>query len=153
MLVLSLSFSIALLDQVTKHFVRRNLLTGHITVIPGIMDLRYVQNTGAAWGILEGLNNWLVVLSVIMLIVIVVFRRSLLTDALIHRIAMGLMIGGIVGNLIDRIRLACVVDFFDFYWGFHHFPAFNVADSAICVGVGLYVMSQIMGQKRVESRE
>lgn len=95
MLALCLSFSIALLDQVTKYVIRRNLLSGHITVIPGLLDLRYVQNTGAAWGMLEGLNNWLVVLSVIMLTVIVAFRRSLLTDALIHRIVMGLMVGGI----------------------------------------------------------
>lgn len=176
MLVLYLSFLIALLDQITKYLIQRNLLSGHITVIPGLLDLRHVRNTGAAWGILEGFNNWLIVLSVLMLIVIVVYRRSLLTDApsrcgncsclgeassaawdggagaQTHRIAMGLMIGGIVGNLVDRLRLACVVDFLDFYWGPHHFPAFNVADSAICVGVGLYVISQIMSQKRAESR-
>lgn len=153
MLVLCLSFLITLLDQITKYLIKWSLLSGHITVIPGLLDLRYVRNTGAAWGIMEGLNDWLIILSIIMLIVIVVFRRCLLTDALVHRIAMGLMIGGIVGNLFDRLRLACVIDFLDFYWGPHHFPAFNVADSAICVGVGLYVISQLLGTKAQRSRE
>jgi signal peptidase II len=60
----------------------------------------------------------------------------------------GLMLGGIVGNLVDRLRLGYVVDFLDFYWGRHHFPAFNVADSAICTGVGLYILSQFLFARR-----
>jgi signal peptidase II len=79
-----------------------------------------------------------------MLVVIVCFRRSFLNDVPGHRLALGLMVGGIVGNLIDRLRLQYVVDFLDFHWGVHHFPAFNVADSSICIGVGLYILSMLL---------
>ena len=152
MLVLYLSFALALLDQATKYVIRRNLnLVEHISVIPGFFDLRHVRNTGAAWGMLSGLGGWLVVFSVVMLLALVVFRRHFMTDSFVHRIAVGLMIAGIVGNLVDRIRLGHVVDFLDFYWRNHHFPAFNVADSAICTGVGLYMLSQFLPTRPASS--
>lgn len=144
MLILCLSFSVALLDQITKYLIRQNLLTGTVTIIPGFFDLCYVQNTGAAWGIMQGLNSWLVILSVIMLGLLIVFRRSILQDTVIHRWATGFMIGGIIGNLVDRIKLGYVVDFLHFFLRDHHFPSFNVADSAICAGVALYILSQVM---------
>ncbi len=65
---------------------------------------------------------------------------------LVHRIAMGLMVAGIVGNLIDRIRFGYVVDFLDVHWRGHRFPSFNVADAAICVGVGIYILTQFLGE-------
>jgi len=142
MLALCISFSIALVDQVSKYAARSCLPSGPITVVPQLFDLRYVQNTGAAWGMLEGLNDWLVILSLVMLTLILVFHRSILIDTLTHRLAAGLMIGGIVGNLLDRVRLGYVVDFLDFHLGIHHFPAFNVADASICTGVGLYILTQ-----------
>ena len=153
MLILCLSFFIALLDQVTKYLVRQKLITGHITIIPDFFDLCYVQNTGAAWGIMQGLNNWLVVLSVVMLGLLIVFRRSILQDTLIHRCATGLMIGGIVGNLVDRVKLGYVVDFLHFFWRDHHFPSFNVADSAICAGVALYILSQIIEARDIGAND
>jgi signal peptidase II len=86
----------------------------------------------------------LAVLSVAVLLMLIIFRRSFLTDSLVHRIALALMISGIAGNLLDRVRLRYVVDFFDFYWRNHHFAVFNVADSAICVGVGLYLLTALL---------
>ncbi|MGQ9663119.1 MAG: signal peptidase II [Kiritimatiellia bacterium] len=143
MLVLVLAFGVAFVDQLTKYLIWRNMLVGEArTVIPGLFSLRFVQNTGAAWGMFAGFSSWLVFLSVLMLVLILVFRKAFLADTVIHRIALGLMIAGIVGNLMDRIRFGYVVDFLDFYLGQHHFPAFNVADSAICVGVGLYLYSR-----------
>lgn len=142
MLVLVLSFAIALIDQVTKYQVCLRFYPGEsLPVIPGLFNLAYVRNTGAAWGMLGGLNAWLALFSLIILAVIVIFRRSFLSDVLIHRLALGLMIGGIIGNLLDRLRLQYVVDFLDFYWTVHHFPAFNVADASICIGAGLYILS------------
>jgi signal peptidase II len=144
MLVLCLSFSIALIDQATKLLVCSNFFRGdYISVIPGFWDLRYIQNTGAAWGILSGFNRWLILLSVAMVIVIIKLRHYFLSSTPVHRIVMGLMIGGIVGNLVDRLKFGYVVDFLDFHWHGHPFPAFNVADSAICMGVGLYILTQI----------
>jgi signal peptidase II len=149
MLPLCIACSIVLLDQLTKLLILRDFfLHESVSVVPGFFDLRYIQNTGAAWGMFAGGHLWLALLSLVMLGVIVVFRRSFLSDARIDRICLGVIIGGIVGNLIDRVRLQYVVDFLDFYWRAHHFPAFNVADSAICIGVGLYILSQIMTVRR-----
>jgi len=143
MLILSLAIALVVIDQVTKAAIRANFLWGEeLPIIPGFFSLRYGQNTGAAWGILSGFNDGLVIFSLLMLIAIMVFRRHFVTNSRLCHIAVGAMAGGIVGNLIDRIRLGYVVDFLDFYIKESHFPAFNVADSAICVGVGLYLLSQ-----------
>lgn len=142
MLALCLSFAIVLLDQLTKHWVRAHFYPGQTTpVLDGLFNLSFVRNTGAAWGLLGGCNAWLVIVSLVMLALLVIFRKRFLNDTLVHRIALGLMVGGIVGNLCDRIKLQYVVDFLDFYWRQSHFPSFNVADSAICIGTGLYVLS------------
>jgi signal peptidase II len=94
-----------------------------------------------------------VAVSAIVLVLLICFRRSFLTDSLIHRLSLALMLGGIAGNLFDRIRLQYVVDFLDFYWENHHFPAFNVADSSICIGVGLYLLSSFFAHEEQASRE
>jgi signal peptidase II len=158
MLILWLSFAIAVLDQGTKLLIQTHFHVGdYIEVIPRLFDLHYVRNTGAAWGMFAGFSHLLVLVSVVMLTVLVVFRRSIMTDSLMHRCATALMIGGIVGNLVDRVRLGYVVDFLDFYWlertGPHHFPAFNVADSAICAGVGLYILTQVFPHKSAGSEQ
>jgi signal peptidase II len=142
MQVLLLTIGIVLLDQITKYLVTlRFQLSESLVLVPGFFSLTYVRNIGAAWGMLGGWNGVLVALSAVVLVLLILFRRSFLTDSLIHRLSLGLMLGGIAGNLFDRIRFQYVVDFLDFYWRNHHFPAFNVADSAICIGVGLYMIS------------
>jgi len=149
MRVLCLSFALTFLDQASKHAVRLRLVPGEdVVVVPGFLNLRYVQNTGAAWGLLEGANHWLVALSLAVLIFLAAFRRLIIRDGALQAFALGLMVAGIAGNLQDRIRLGYVVDFLDFYWRTHHFPAFNVADTAICTGVGLYVLAQLLGDRR-----
>lgn len=144
MLALLLALTIAIVDQVTKYAVRLGFAAGESRpVIAGFFELTYVRNTGAAWGILGGQNASLTLLSVVMLVVMVLFRRSFLSNTWEHRVALGLMIGGIMGNLMDRLRLGWVTDFLDFHIGRHHWPAFNVADSAICIGVGIYILSAL----------
>jgi len=144
MLVLCLSLVIVLCDQLTKFWVMRFLPDEGIAVVSGWFHFRRVHNTGAAWGVFEGFSDGLILLSIVMLALIIVFRRSFLLDRVVHKLAMGAMIGGIIGNLIDRVRLGYVVDFLDFYRGDSHFPAFNIADSAICVGVFLYIIVQFL---------
>ncbi len=144
MLPLCIALVIGILDQFTKFLIEeRFMLHEATTVIPGLLDLRYIRNTGAAWGIFQGGHLWLALLSLVMLVLIVIFRKSFISDGLADKVCLGLIAGGIVGNLVDRVRLHYVVDFLDFYWKDHHFPAFNVADSAICVGVGIYILSQV----------
>jgi signal peptidase II len=153
MLALGIAVLIAVADQLTKFLVQKFfVLHESLTVIPGFFDLRYIQNTGAAFGRFEGGYIWLSVLSVVMLVLIVIFRKLIMGNGIFDRICLGLICGGIVGNLIDRVRLHYVVDFLDFYFKGHHFPAFNVADSSICVGVFLYaVLQYIVDKKRSRS--
>lgn len=144
MRVLSLSFLIVLLDQWSKFLVLQRLHLGESwSVIPGYFSFTYLRNTGAVWGILQHQNEWLVLLSFAVLILMAVFYRWLVDDRRVHRLAIGCMIGGIVGNLIDRIKLGWVTDFLDFYWASNHWPCFNLADAAICVGVGIYAVSTL----------
>jgi signal peptidase II len=145
MLVLLLSLGLVFVDQASKVWITNAFSLGEsVPVIPGLFSLTYVRNTGAAWGTFGGSTGMLAVLSVAVLLMLIIFRRSFLTDSLVHRIALALMISGIAGNLLDRVRLRYVVDFFDFYWRNHHFAVFNVADSAICVGVGLYLLTALL---------
>lgn len=144
MLPLSLTLVIVVLDQVTKELIRIGFaLEETVPVIDGFFNLTYVRNTGAAWGILLGKNTMLIVVSFVVLGVMLLFRRSFLSPTWEHRTATGLMMGGIIGNLIDRIRLGYVVDFLDFYVADYHWPSFNVADAGICVGVSIYIFSSL----------
>lgn len=142
-MVLLLGLAVVLLDQLTKVWIRSFLVYGGepVTVIPGLFNLVYVRNEGAAWGILGGQLALLILLSLVVLAFLAAGHRKVLNPTLDHRLALGLMIGGICGNLIDRVRLGWVMDFLDFHLGAYHWPAFNVADAAICTAVGIYLLS------------
>ncbi|MBI3087976.1 MAG: signal peptidase II [Candidatus Omnitrophica bacterium] len=127
------------IDQAAKLIVRAAFVPAQsLPVIPPVFHLTYVQNTGAAFGLLQGHPEVFVILSVVVAgwMIRELLRRRLrarLTD-----LALALILGGAVGNLIDRVRFGYVVDFLDFrVW-----PVFNVADSCISVGVGLLLLSQ-----------
>ncbi|HRR34998.1 MAG TPA: signal peptidase II [Kiritimatiellia bacterium] len=130
-------------DQLTKHWaVTRLKPVGSVPVVPGFFSLTYVENQGAAWGMLAGRQLFLIGFSLFTLAFLFWRRRQLFAPLWGGRLTFTLLTGGILGNLIDRIRLNYVVDFLDFFWGRHHFPAFNVADSAICCGVFLFILTQ-----------
>lgn len=131
---------IIILDQLTK-IAAENRITSPIKVIPGFFDLVFVKNTGAAWGILAGKGWLLLIISLIVFTLIVVFIRRITEGWPERYYSMALIAGGIAGNSIDRIWRGSVVDFLDFYYGSYHWPAFNVADSAICVGVFVFIIS------------
>ncbi|MGI6087518.1 MAG: signal peptidase II [Kiritimatiellia bacterium] len=135
------------LDQLTKYLARTRLLLGEsVTLCPGFFNLTHVRNTGAVWGTLQHQNAWLALFSLIALALIAIFyHRADLRRA--HKLALGLMLGGVIGNLIDRIRLGWVVDFLDFYWRGWHWPTFNLADAAISVGVVVYMISVWHGER------
>lgn len=142
MLPLLITIGVTLLDQATKLWVRAEFrLFESREVIDGLFYFTHVRNPGAAWGLFGGHNTFLTLLSLVMLFVIFVFRRSFLSDTWEHRLALGLMGGGILGNLMDRVRWGYVVDFLDFRIFGYHWPVFNVADTAICIGVGIYIVS------------
>lgn len=142
---LTLAASVLVLDQLTKWAIYRKLPLGtygppeHIPVIPGFFNLVHVGNTGAAWSLFSGRSTLLAFLAVTTLVVIFACRRSLGLRQLPVQISFGLLCGGIVGNLIDRMLHHHVIDFLDFHFGSYVYPTFNVADSGICVGVIIYL--------------
>ncbi|HMP89092.1 MAG TPA: signal peptidase II [Kiritimatiellia bacterium] len=150
MLPLIVAIVITVSDQWTKHVVRSGFYLGESRpVIDGFFNLTYVRNSGAAWGMLGDYTTFLTVISIIMLILMIVYRRSFLNDTFSHRFALGLMVGGIIGNLMDRVRQGWVTDFFDFYINNWHWPVFNIADAAICVGVGIYIITGFVQQRQI----
>ncbi len=149
MLVLLLGLAVILLDQLTKQGIRSAFVYGESRpVIEGFFNLVYVRNDGAAWNLLSGQGIILILISVAVLVLLLVYRRAFLQDQFSHNILLGLMVGGIVGNLIDRIRFGWVTDFLDFQFGTYHYPSFNFADSAICIAVGLYIISNYRSSKK-----
>jgi len=130
-----------LLDQASKqHFAYHFHLGQRWTVIPGLFDLTYVRNTGAAFSLLAGSaygRPVLLVVSLAAIAALIWYLRSLSPDQGWLRLGVALVLGGAIGNLIDRALFGEVIDFILVYWRQHYWPAFNLADSAICVGVGL----------------
>ncbi len=142
---------LVVLDQATKCLVRAHFaLHESRPVIRGFFSLTYVQNRGAAWGILAGWRIALVALAAVMLFVLARYREKIFGSRAIGHVSFVLLVAGIIGNVIDRVWLGYVVDFLDFYLGTSHFPAFNVADSCICIGVGLYMLASLAMGKREE---
>ena len=136
------------LDQFTKWIVLKYLgYAQERVVIDGFFKFVHWGNTGAAWSMFHGNNELLAIISLVALMLLFLNRKHFEAHTFIGQIALGLMFGGITGNLIDRLWIKHVVDFIYFYvyrrgGAESGFPAFNVADSAICVGVGLlFIMS------------
>jgi len=142
--------AVVVFDQLTKGLVMAYFGLYELQpVIPGLFNLTYLTNTGAAFGMLAGAQSiwrqvFFVGVAVAAIGVMVVSYRQFRNQGKIFAHAIGLIAGGAVGNLIDRLRFGAVVDFLDFYVGTHHWPAFNVADSAICVGVGLFILGSFL---------
>ncbi len=140
---------IVAVDQLTKAIVRATLpLHSSITLLPGLVDFTHVRNTGAAFGILNGADfpfktAVIAVVATAALIGVGMYAASLAHHQLVARIGLALIIGGAAGNLLDRVIAGSVVDFVDVYWRTYHFWAFNVADSAITVGVGIMILDML----------
>lgn len=127
------------LDQVSKSFARAQLTIGDtIKLLPGVLNLTLTKNSGAAFGLLSGRQPIFIAVTCLVLAAIVIYLwRQHPTSPLVV-IALGLVMGGALGNLIDRAGTGWVTDFFEF--GFMDFPVFNVADSAIFIGVGMLIL-------------
>ncbi len=134
------------LDQATKWLIlARFHQHEEVPVIGEFFKLTLAFNPGAAWGMFARFghsNTILTAFSIATVLALWMLRRSLSVISLPHRIAFGMIVGGIFGNLADRIHYGCVVDFLLFYLGktIGHWPVFNIADSAICTGVVLYLL-------------
>jgi signal peptidase II len=143
------------LDQLTKAVVRARLpLHESVTVIPGFVDFTHVRNTGAAFGLFDVMHfpyKTAVIAGIAMIGLggVALYAASLARQQVLSRLSLALIIGGAAGNLIDRIREGSVVDFVDVYWRTYHFWAFNVADSAITIGVVIMLLDAIGAGRHV----
>jgi signal peptidase II len=140
---------VVIVDQLVKAAVRPRLdLFESYTVIPGFFNLTRIHNTGAAFGMLNGVEFpfkavVLALLQTTALIGLTVYVAMLAPEQRLTRAGLSFVIGGAIGNLIDRILYGYVLDFFDFYRGGWHFWAFNVADAAINIGVALMILDML----------
>ncbi len=149
LLALLTGFIFLILDQLTKYWVVKEIpFASRQVVIPGFFNLTYVTNTGAAWGILSGRYWLLLAISGTVFFAALWFLRHL-TDGWKERYyAVLLILSGILGNCIDRVFRGAVVDFLQFYIGKYAWPSFNVADSCICIGVFIYIISTMIRPDR-----
>lgn len=142
----ALALVVFVLDQVTKQIVLRFLgPTQERVVVPGFFKFVHWENTGAAWSLFHNQNDLLAIVSVAALIGLIFWRRHFYVHLPLGQFSLGLIFGGIAGNLFDRVHYHQVIDFLRFYIDRRSgeeigFPAFNIADSAICVGVGLLIL-------------
>jgi signal peptidase II len=155
--LLAVAAVVVALDQFSKGWIIKHLAfgaygedAGAIPVIRGFFYIVHVGNTGAAWSILSGQSLMLAALAGATLVVIFVWRKALGIVGVYAQVCFGLLCGGITGNLVDRVLRGHVVDFLDFHFGSYVYPTFNVADSAICVGVALYVLSSFRSPRRLK---
>src|SRR3989338_4530328 len=148
---LSLSALIVILDQLIKVWITSCFAYGENLYILSVFDLVLVNNTGAAFSFLSdagGMQRWLFsVIAVIASVWIVWLLRKHSAQTL-FALSLSLILGGALGNLIDRIAYGYVVDFLHFHWGEHYFPAFNLADSAITCGAFLMIWDSFTEKKR-----
>lgn len=148
------SLAVIVLDQITKRIVDRTLpLHDDVPLIPGFLSLQYVRNTGAAFGVLSNadLPHQGIILSIVSIVALGAIALYAWRLPLAHRLpqtALALVMGGAIGNLIDRARFGYVVDFVLMYWRNHRWPNYNVADSAITIGICLLVLDVLRPSAR-----
>ncbi len=152
---LGVSVLVVVLDQLSKYQIEQTLLLFETRpVFPGF-NLTRVYNEGAAFSMLSDAGGWqrgfFIVLAVVIITALLVWLWRLPRGFRWETLGVALVIGGAFGNLIDRVRLGHVVDFLDCYIAGMHWPAFNVADAAISVGVVLLIVEGLMGSRRRET--
>ena len=148
---------VLILDQASKFLIDRTMeLHYSITVVKNFFNITYIRNKGAAFGFLADTNfrlPFFIGISIIAIVVILGIYRKLGDDKKLNAVSLSLILAGALGNLIDRIRLGEVIDFIYVHWYEHYWPAFNVADSAICVGVFLLVIDMLLEEKHKKTSQ
>ncbi|HJV33812.1 signal peptidase II [Geomonas sp.] len=151
-ILIVVSALVLVIDQLTKIYIDKSMaLHSSITVIENFFNITYLRNKGAAFGILANSSfrlPFFILVSLVAVCVIVAVIRKLREDQKFAAVSLSLIFSGALGNLIDRIRMGEVIDFLDAHWYDHHWPAFNIADSAICVGVFLLAIDMYVEERK-----
>ena len=137
------------LDQLTKFLVTKNMDIGEsIEVIPGFFYITSHRNAGAAFGILQGQMMFFYIVTVVVIIAVIYYMQKYAKESRTYGISLGLILGGAIGNFIDRVLLGEVVDFFDVYIFTYNYPIFNIADSALVSGVVLLIIKMTVSEMK-----
>jgi len=152
---LLLSLAVVVLDQVSKQMIVASFMLYESLEILPVFNLILVYNEGAAFSFLSDQPGWqrwfLAGVATVVTLVMIVWLRGLKQHERLTAMALGLIIGGAVGNLIDRVLFGHVIDFLDFHFGQYHWPAFNVADSAISIGVAIMLYEILFDGNKAEN--
>ncbi len=150
----AVALTVILLDQASKLVIQATIPLGHsVPLIPDLFAIVHILNPGAAFGLLAAhssafRNPFFVAISLLAIGFILYYRHRGLKDHSLASTALSLILGGALGNLVDRLRLGMVIDFLDVHYFQYHWPAFNVADSAITVGVSLMLLELVLDERR-----
>lgn len=148
MLVIGISGIVFIIDLITKYIIQNNAFLQHLEIIPGFFSFTYAENTGMAWSLLSGKQAFLSIVSAVAIGIMIYYVVAKNPDRL-TKLSLALMIGGAAGNLFDRLILGYVRDFLDFIIFGYDFPIFNVADSALTIGVILLMIATLKEEKKV----
>ena len=130
-------------DQITKYAVYKNMSLGESIPAEGIIRITYARNTGMAFSLFENFGIILLILSLIIASILIIYLFTIDKPRILIRVFSGLVVGGALGNILDRIRFGYVNDFIDVGW----WPVFNIADSSITIAIGIYIFDAIFIQK------
>ncbi len=145
---------IVIIDQLTKTYIDNEMrLYQSIELLENFFHITYIRNKGAAFGILSGADEsvripFFLVISAIAIAVIFYILYTYQEESKLFPLSLALILGGAVGNMIDRLRFGEVVDFLDVHWYGHHWPAFNVADMAISIGVAFLIINMLFEKEK-----
>ncbi|MBI5199171.1 MAG: signal peptidase II [Nitrospirae bacterium] len=145
----SIALVVVITDQITKSIIKANIpLYKSIPVVDGFFNITHVKNTGGAFGILSGMNSlFFIIASSIALLIVIVYLIRLPENNLWLITSLSLISGGAIGNMIDRVRSGEVIDFIDLFYDRFHWPAFNIADSSITIGVFILFINLLTFRK------
>lgn len=139
-------------DQLSKLYIHGSMrLYQSIPVLDGLFNITYLRNKGAAFSFLSNASwriPFFITVTLVAAVVILVALRKLREEQRLTQTALAMIFSGAIGNLVDRVRLGEVIDFLDVYWKHYHWPAFNVADSLICVGVALVAFDMLREERQ-----
>ena len=152
MLELIIFVSVLMIDMVTKYMVQSNVAYHSICVIDGFFNITYAQNTGAAWSMFAGQQMLLAGIAIVAVVAFGFMLYKTDKEQLVTRLGYVLIMSGALGNLIDRLFYGYVRDFLDFIIFGYDYPIFNVADMALCIGVGLLILDIMLDRGKDEVR-
>lgn len=155
--IAAITFFVFFIDQATKAWaVWRLKAQAPITVIPDFFYLAYGENTGIAFGLFQDHGGWLHVVTPVAFALLMYLIYKQFAEVAMDRVYLlifGFLIGGALGNIVDRMRMGYVVDFLDFHFGSYHFPTFNIADSALTCGQALLIIKLLFFEQHSSQNE